>query len=49
MGVPLYVMCCCSLVAFNVLPLTLVFVILVATYLGLFLFVFDLYGTPCSS
>ena len=49
MGVPLYVMCCCSLVAFNVLPLTLVFVILVATYLGLLLFVFDLYGTPCSS
>ena len=46
-GFPLYVTCCCSLAAFNILSLCLVFVSLISMYLGVFLLGFILYGTLC--
>ena len=49
MGFPLYVTCCFSLVAFNVLSLCLVFVTLISMCLGMFLLRFILYGTLCAS
>ena len=47
MGFPLYVTCCFSLAAFNVLSLCLVFVSLINMCLGMFLLGFILYGTLC--
>ena len=49
MGFPLYVTCCFSLAAFNILDLCLVFVILISMCLGVFLLGFILCGTPCTS
>ena len=49
MGFPLYVTCCFSLAAFNILSLCLVFVSLISMCLGLFLLGFILYGTLCVS
>ena len=49
MGVPLYVICHFSLVAFNILSLSLIFVSLINMCLGVFLFGFILPGTPCAS
>ena len=48
-GFPLYVTCCFSLAAFNILSLCLVFVSLISMCLGLFLLGFILYGTLCAS
>ena len=48
MGFPLYVMCCFSLAAFNILSLCLVFVSLISMCLGVFLLGFILYGTLCA-
>ena len=45
MGFPLYVTCCFSLDAFNILSLCLVFASLISMCLGMFL----LYGTLCAS
>ena len=45
MGFPLYVMCCFSLAAINILSLCLVFVSLINMCLGVFLFGLILYGT----
>ena len=47
MGFPLYVTCCFSLAALNILSLCLVFVTLISVCLGVFLLVFILYGTLC--
>ena len=44
MGIPLYVICCFSLVAFNIFSLSLIFVILIAMCHGVFLCGFILYG-----
>ena len=44
MGFPLYVTCCFSLAAFNILSLYLVFVSLISMCLGMFLLGFILYG-----
>ena len=49
MGFPLYITCCLSLAAFNILYLCLVFVSLISMGLGVFLLVFTLYGTLCAS
>ena len=49
MGFPLYVICCFSLAAFNILSLCLVFVSLFSMCLGVFLLGFILYGTLCAS
>ena len=49
MGFPLYVTCCFSLAAFNILSLCLVFVCLISMCLGVFLLGFILYGTLCAS
>ena len=49
MGCPLYVTCCFSLAAFNILSLCLVFVSLIKMCLGVYLFRFILYGTFCTS
>ena len=49
MGFPLYVTCCFSLAAFNILSLCLVFVSLISMCLGMFLLGFILYGTLCAS
>ena len=49
MGFPLYVTCCFSLAAFNILSLCLVFVSLFSMWLGMFLLGFILYGTLCAS
>ena len=49
MGFPLYVTCCFSLTAFNILSLCLVFVSLSSMCLGVFLLGFILYGTHCAS
>ena len=49
MGFPLYVTCCFSLAAFNILSLCLVFVSLTSMCLGMFLLGFILYGTLCGS
>ena len=48
MGFPLYVTCCFSLAAFNILSLCLVFVSLICMCLGVFLLGFILYGTLCA-
>ena len=45
MGFPLYVTCCFSLAAFNILSLCLFFVNLISMCLGLFPLGFILYGT----
>ena len=45
MGFPLYVTCCFSLAAFNILSLCLVFISLIIMCLGMFLVEFILYGT----
>ena len=45
MGFPLYVTCCFSLSAFNILSLCLVFVSLINLCFGVFLLEFILYGT----
>ena len=47
MGFPLYVTCCFSLAASNILYLCLVFVSLISMCLGMFLLGFILYGTLC--
>ena len=49
MEFPLYVTCCLSLAAFNILSLCLVFVSLISMWLGVFLLGFILYGTFCAS
>ena len=49
MGFPLYVTCCFSLAAFNILSLCLVFVCLISMCLGVFLLGFILYRTLCTS
>ena len=49
MRFPLYVMCCFSLAAFNILSLYLDFVSLISICLGLFLLGFILYGILCAS
>ena len=49
MGFPLYVSCCFSLAAFNILSLCLVFVSLISMCLGVFLPWFILYGILCAS
>ena len=49
MGFPLYVTCCFSLAAFNILSLCLIFVSLINMCLGMFLLGFILYGTLCTS
>ena len=49
MGFLLYVTCCFSLAAFNILSLHLVFVNLISMCLGIFLLGFILYGTLCAS
>jgi len=48
-GVPLYVTCCFSPAAFNILSLCVVFVGLISICLGVFLLGFILYGTLCTS
>ena len=47
MGFPLYVTCCFSFAAFNILSLCLTFVSLISMCLGVFLLGFILYGTLC--
>ena len=49
MGFPLYVTCCFSLAAFNILSFCLVFVSLISMCQGMFLLAFTLYGTLCTS
>ena len=49
MGFPLYVTCCFSLAAFNILSLCLVFVSLIRMCLGVVLLGLILYGTLCAS
>ena len=49
MRFPLYVTCCFSLAAFNILSLCLVFFSLISMCLGVFLLGFVLYGTLCAS
>ena len=49
MGLPLYVTCCFSLGAFNILSLCLSSVSLISMCLGMFLLGFILYGTLCIS
>ena len=49
MGFLLYVTCCFSLAAFNILSLCLVFVHWISMCLGVFLLGFVLYGTLCAS
>ena len=48
MGVPLYVICCFFLVAFNILSLSLIFVSLITMGLSVFLPEFILPGTLCA-
>ena len=45
----LFVTCCLSLAAFNILSLCLIFVSLISMCLGVFLLGFILYGTLCAS
>ena len=49
MGFPLYVTCCISLAAFNILSLCLIFVSLISMCLGEFFLGFILYGTLSAS
>ena len=48
MGFPLYVTCCFSLAAFNILSLCLFFVSFISMCLGVFLLGYILYGTLCA-
>ena len=48
-GFPLYVTCCFSLAALDILSFCLVFASLISMYLGVFLLGFILYGTLCTS
>ena len=48
MGFPLYVTCCFSLAAFNILSLWLIFGSLISMYLDVFLCWFILYGILCA-
>ena len=47
MGIPLYVICCFSLAAFNIFSLYLIFDSLINMCLGMFLLIFILCGTLC--
>ena len=47
MGVLLYVICCFSFVAFNILSLSLIFVCWITMYLSVFFLGFILLGTLC--
>ena len=47
MGIPLYVICCFYLVAFNIFSLYLIFVSLINMCLRVFLLGFILFGTLC--
>ena len=49
MGVPLYIICHFSLVAFNILSLSLIFISLITMCLSVFLLGFILPGTLCTS
>ena len=49
MGIPLHVICCYSLVAFNIFSLNLIFVSLISMCLAVFLLEFILYGVLCDS
>ena len=49
MGIPLYVMFCFPLAAFNIFSLYLIFVSLIKMCLGVFFLGFILYGTLCAS
>ena len=49
MGMPLYVICCFSLAAFNIFSLYLIFDSLINMCLGVFLLGCILYGTLCAS
>ena len=49
MGIPLYVVCCFSLAAFNIFSFYLIFDSLSNMCLGMFLLGFILYGTLCAS
>ena len=49
MGIPLYVICCFSLAAFNIFSLTLIFFSLINMCRGMFLLGFILYATLCTS
>ena len=49
MGIPLYVICCFSLVTFNIFSLYLIFDSLINMCLGVFLLGFILCGTLCAS
>ena len=49
MGIPLYVICCFPLAAFNIFSLYLVFDSLINMCLGVFLLGFILYRTLCAS
>ena len=48
MGIPLYVICCFSLAAFNIFSLYLIFDSLINMCLGMFLLGLILYGTLCT-
>ena len=48
-GIPLYVICCLSIVAFNICSLCLIFVSLISLHLGGFPLGFILYGTLWTS
>ena len=48
-GVPLYVICCFCLVAFNIFSLSLILVSLINMYLRVFLLGFIFYGVCCAS
>ena len=49
MGIPLYVICCFSLVAFTIFSLSLIFVSLINMCLGVFLLEFILHWIVCTS
>ena len=49
MGIPLYAICCFSLVAFSIFSLFLSFVSLITMCFDVFLLEFILYGTLCAS
>ena len=49
LGIPLCVICCFSLAAFNMFSLYLIFDTLINMCLGVFLLGFILYGTLCAS
>ena len=49
MAIPLHVICCFSLAAFNIFSLNLIFDSLINMCVGMFLLGFILYGTLCAS